>query len=62
MLFIILRFMPAACRVKCTPSNFICGLTEVVLVQGWVVYHLVTFRGEFMLIGNVNRCHDRLEE
>ena len=62
-LFIIRRFMPATCRVKCTPSNFICGLTEAVPVQEGIVYHSVTFRGKkFMLIGNVNRCHDQLEE
>lgn len=35
--------MPATCRVKCTSSNFISRLTEVVLAEG-VVYHLVTFR------------------
>lgn len=33
--------MPAMCRVKCAPSNFISGLTEVVLAEG-VIYHLVT--------------------
>lgn len=43
MLFVVLRFMPATCRVKCTCSNFISRLTEVELVLEWVVYHLVTF-------------------
>lgn len=39
-LFIIQRFMAAICKVKCAPSNFICGLTEVAPLLEWVVYHL----------------------